>query len=73
MPQFIVRLQKGDSIVQENLVRPDRFLNSGQTADIYVDVKIPDEEIDNITVFFWNDISDQSFVVDDLRVWSFYE
>jgi hypothetical protein len=73
MPQFIVRLQKGDSIVQENLVRPDRFLNSGQTADIYVDVKIPDEEIDNVTVFFWNDISDQSFVVDDLRVWSFYE
>jgi hypothetical protein len=73
MLQLVVRLQNNDNIVKERMIRVDRYLNSGDVKDIFIDVKIPKEPINRIEVFFWNDVNDNAMVVDDLKFYSFHD
>jgi hypothetical protein len=73
MVQFIVRFMDNDKIVKERMIRVNRLLKRGQKKDVYMDVKIPEENFNSVAVFFWNPGSDYYVVADDLRVWSFNE
>jgi len=71
MPQFIVRFYKGNDIVKERLIRISRFIETGKTKNIYIDVKIPKENFDSIGILFLNSDSQKQVLIDNLKVWSF--
>lgn len=71
MTQFVVRLKYNDKIVKERMIRIHRFIDYNQTKDIYLDVELPEEDVNNIQVLFWNDASDQEVIIDNLKAWSF--
>ncbi len=73
MTQLVVRLKYNNKLVKEKILRVHRFIDYNETKDIYLDVKLPKEDVNNIKVLFWNEISDQEMVVDDLKIWSFNE
>jgi len=74
MTQFIVHYYNKGKEIKVAMIRADRFLNDGETKDLYIDSKIPREAIDTVGISFWcpgND--DKKMLVDNLRVWSFNE
>jgi hypothetical protein len=76
--QFIVRLldknkQGQDAIVKENMIRVYRFLEGGDTKDIALDVKLPQQRFDSVNVWFANSESDKEITIDNLKAWRFSE
>jgi hypothetical protein len=73
MTQFIVRFKHKGTRVKEKLIKPHRFLVDNEEKDIFIDVKIPAEPFDTVSIFFWSDACDQELIIDNLKVWSFKE
>lgn len=76
MAQFVVRLIKvnadgSTSTVKENMIRPGRMLNEGQTKTIALDMHLPSKKFDSVRILFWNANSDKEMQVQALRVWQF--
>lgn len=71
IPQFIVHYYKGDKEVKTSMIRIDRFIDEGETKDLYIDTRVPEEAFDAVGISFWNADSDKELLIDDLKVWSF--
>ena len=54
---------------KKNLIRVDRWLESGKQENLYIDVKVPVENFDVVEISFRTVGSDQRMLVDNLRVW----
>ncbi len=73
IPQFVVHFYNKNDEVKTSMIRVDRFLDPGETKDLYIDIRAPKSEFDSIGVSFWNADSDKELQVDNLKVWSFEE
>ncbi len=71
MARFIVTIVDKDKAVKENMIRVDRLINDGDTKDISIDVKLPDNHFDSVTISFWNAEGESELAISDLKVWSF--
>jgi hypothetical protein len=73
MAQLTVRFSNRGATVKDRMIRVGRFLKRGDTKDLFIDVKVPEETFDSVKVFIWNPGSDKTLLVDNIRVWSFNE
>lgn len=73
MTQFIVKLRCKGNDIKTKMIRVHRFLYNGATKRIYIDIKLPKQPIDEVAVSFWNNESQETILIDDLRVWTFDE
>ncbi len=71
MTQFIVRYCDKDNVVKEKLIRVFRVLTDGQTKEIYLDTKMPEQSFDNIQVLFWNSGSSHPIAIDNIKIETF--
>lgn len=68
--QFIVKFYNGEQEVQANMIRIYRFIEDGESKEIYLDAKTP-KSFSKISVFFWHAGSDKELWIDDLKVFTF--
>ncbi len=73
MPQVVVKFSNHDKVVKQNMYRPHRFLVDGQIADLYIDVKIPDQPFNKVQLLFWNADGQKETLMDNVRVEIFDE
>lgn len=73
MLQMIVRTKHKGQVIKERILRVHRFLEDGNTKDLFLDVRLPEQHVDSVAVLFWNGESDQSMIIDNLRIYSFKE
>ncbi len=75
MAQFVVRLvdknKPGKGIVKENMIRIYRVLNDGEKKNISLDMKLPQQHYDSVSISFWNSGSDKELAIDSLKAWDF--
>jgi len=71
MTQFIVHFYKSGKEVKVGMIRVYRFLNDGENKELYIDIRVPHEDIDTAAVSFWNAESDKPILIDNIKVWSF--
>ena len=71
MTQFVVRLIDKNRIVKENMIRIQRQLNEGEWKDISLDMELPHEHYDSVSILFWNANSDKDLDVSNLKAWEF--
>lgn len=68
MTQMIVRFSAGVQKVKDNMLRLQRFADSGVVQSVYLDTRVPDQPFDKVTVFFWNGEGQKAVWLDDLTV-----
>ncbi len=71
MPQFCIHFKKGEHPLKYKRVRISRMMDNGETLDIFIDTKVPKEEITDLEVFFWTERTEHMFLVDDLYLETF--
>jgi hypothetical protein len=71
MTRMIVRYLQDGQLVKDNLIRPHRMLEDGETQAVFLDSKIPTKPYNKIEVQFWNAESRETFLADDLKVEAF--
>lgn len=71
MTQFIVRLSSKGRVVKERMIRVQRFLERGDTRDIFIDLKLPMQRVDSCHIQFWNPESKEAILIDKINVWTF--
>lgn len=69
MTQFIVSFRSKGKDIKTKMIRVHRFLTDGAERDIFIDTEFPKESIDEIKIGFWNNDSQQTIFIDDLKVW----
>lgn len=73
MTQFTVRFSSAGQVVKQNKIRIQRLLNENETREIFVDVRVPREPFDTVSVFLWNADGQKPLVMDNLRIEAFNE
>lgn len=68
MTQMIVRFSAGGEKVKDNMIRLQRYADTGITQTVYLDTQIPDRPFDKVIVFFWNGDGQKAIWLDDLKV-----
>lgn len=71
MPKMMLRLRNQTDIVRDNICLLGRLMDEGETANIQLQLKIPDSNFDTLTFTIWNDLSPIPIIVDDVRIWEF--
>ncbi len=71
MTQFKIALLNKSTVVKENWIRVQRLMADGETRTISVDIKIPDADIDHITVSAWNAGSEKMICIKNVRVYGY--
>lgn len=73
MTQFIVQLRMGDETIYQTFYRADRFLNDGDSKELWLDMRVPNKPWDNINIQLFNGSSDKPIYIDNLKVITFNE
>ena len=71
MTQIVVKFYNQNNVVKARIIRLHRFLNDGDTKEIYMDVMVPNETFSKATLSFWNGTSPKEIWIDDIRIESF--
>lgn len=67
MPQLIVRLKNDDKEVKGYAIRLHRFLDTGDTKNLHIDVKLPNKPFNSVSFCVWNPGSAQDLQIDNMR------
>jgi hypothetical protein len=67
IPQFIVRFYSGGDMVKEKMIRTHRLMNEGETKDLFIDARIP-ENADSVAVQVWNPGQTKTAIFDNVRL-----
>ncbi len=73
MLQFVVGFQNRGEKIKTNMIRLHRFAKENEPTEIYIDVKIPQQEFDSVYILFWNPGSGTTLKLDEIEVYSFEE
>lgn len=73
MTQFVVRFKKEGRVVKERQIHIFRLLNMEDRKTLFIDIKVPKEAFDTVTVLLWGGESDHPIIMDDLQVFEFKE
>jgi len=68
MPQFILQQYCSGKLVKSNMIRISRLVNDGETKVIKIDAPVTDQDIDHVSVSFWNAGSDHNLLIRQLSV-----
>ncbi len=71
--QLMVRFYNKEKVVKERMIFVDRYFRDGDTKEIFIDVKIPQEPTDSAGVSFWGEDINKPLYIDNLKVWTFDE
>jgi len=66
--QFKVAFYKKDKSIKEKMIRIQRITDQGAWHEIYIDIKVPRQDYDELKVFFWNANSNKTIYIDDIKV-----
>lgn len=73
MTMFFVSFRKGDQLVKENAMRVHRYLHDGDKKTLYLDIKVPEQPFDTLSVQFWNGDNDKPICINNLELFEFTE
>lgn len=73
MCQFTVKFKKGEEVIKRRMVRVFRTYNQGKWDEVFIDIKVPKDDFDSISVHLNNAGSDKEVFMDDLRLEAFTE
>jgi hypothetical protein len=73
MTQVVIKFFNQKELIKQSFLKPHRFLTDGQTKDLYLDVKIPNEAFSKISIIVWNADGTNELLYDNLRVEEFQE
>jgi hypothetical protein len=73
MPRFNIFFMGKGNVIKAYGIRVHRFLDNGQTKDIFFDIKVPPGQFDAVGVELDNSGSDKALLMDDIKVYSFNE
>ncbi len=73
MTTFEVVFRKKEKKVKYAAIRIQRILDQGITQNIFLDMKFPKEDFDNILVKFSNSSSPKEILIDNLKLDTYYE
>lgn len=68
MAQFTVKFSKGKEQIQWNMIKPQRIMKADEWKEAWIDVKIPNEDFDKISIYLWVGNGYRLFLIDDLTV-----
>lgn len=71
MTQFIVSFFDKGKEIKSKMICVYRFLNDGETKQIYLDTVIPEAEFDEVKIAFWHAEGKQTLLIDDLKISAF--
>ncbi len=70
IPQFMVAFEKNGESIKTNMIRVQRFLQDGETKEIFLDAKVPDSHFDAIKIMLWNADSDKTMLIDNVKLFT---
>ncbi len=73
MPRFNIFFRDKGNTIKAYGIRVHRFLENGETKDIYFDIKVPIGDFDSVGVELDNSGSNKALLMDNIKVWSFRE
>lgn len=71
MPQCILCFSRGDTVIRNVFIRPDRMLSQGTWQRFDFDAPVPGVRFDKAGIYLWNAGSNTEFYMDDLVVTAF--
>ena len=71
--QLIVECKSNSEIIERKAIRINPFLREGQFTEVYLDMKIYEEKINQIEIYIWNSNSKESLEVKSIKLESFIE
>jgi hypothetical protein len=73
MTQVTVKFFNLEEIIKEKMYRPHRFLNDGQTSNLYFDVKVPNIPFTKVKLVYWNADGQNETLIDNIEIETFNE
>ncbi|MCX6207436.1 MAG: hypothetical protein NTZ19_14430 [Bacteroidetes bacterium] len=67
MPQFIIKFYRSGSVTKSNYIRISRLLSDGEVKIIKIDARVPKDNIDSVSISFWNAGSEKQIFIDKLK------
>jgi hypothetical protein len=71
MPQFIIKFYKSGAVSKTNTIRISRLLSDGEVKYIKIDARVPNGNIDSVSILFWNAGSEKQVLINKLKVVGF--
>jgi len=71
MPKMHLKVMNGSTTVKESILKLNRLVGDGQTKELSLDMKLPDQQFTDVSFTIWNDLSEHEVIVDDIRIWAF--
>lgn len=72
MTLFTIRFKKGDTVLQTNTIRLQRFLEPGESKNLGIDARVRHTDYDHIEILFHNDNQGKlPCIADNLKVMGF--
>jgi hypothetical protein len=71
MPQFMIKFYRSGAVCKTNAIRISRLLSEGEEQYIKIDARVPNENIDSVSVLFWNAGSEKQVFINKLKVVGF--
>lgn len=71
MPIIVLYFKSGDKTVKENVIRLPRLMNGGETKQICIDARSPNEPFDRAGVHLWRAGGEKIILMDDLKIEGF--
>ena len=69
MTQFIIEFYDANNKkIKQRMIRIHRFLENGKTKNIYFDTRLPDSDIDKISIKIWNSDGKKQILIDNLKI-----
>ncbi|MBS1614867.1 MAG: hypothetical protein JST06_01975 [Bacteroidetes bacterium] len=72
MTQFIVQIKHQGNVVNEQMLRVQRYLSDGGDSNIHIDIRIP-RPAKTASIHFWNPGSDAPIWISSIKAWTFRE
>lgn len=73
MLQYVVGFIDNGKKIKNNMIRVNRFVNTGEATSVSFDVKLPNQTFDSVYILFWNPGSKATLKLDDIEIHSFEE
>jgi hypothetical protein len=71
MTQLIVRVMNDEKVIRERMIRLQRLLNTGETRQLFMEIKIPKQQYNKIEMYLWHAGGISELLVDDIVVEQF--
>jgi len=71
MTQFCIRFYNRGELIKHRFIRVHRLLNDNETRSLFIDIKTPSADFDEVGVYWWNPGNNLLLIIDNLKVVAF--